>query len=317
MGLMEDSSALTVCLNPTLQKTLVFDSLVTGEVNRADLLRLDASGKGVNAARVLNQLGFKVRHLTQVGGGFAELFTRLCAADGVEVIPSASGADIRFCTTAIDRRRGLATELVEPGNPVDRETEERIRALFLAELPRTNLLIISGSKAPGFSPGLYPWMVEQAGESGCPVILDYRGEDLDASLPYGPSFVKINREEMIETFGGEADEIFADLYRRRGTRLIVTDGGGLVRYWNGRAVATRIPPAIRPINPIGSGDAFTAGMAAALLSSGADPAPGRRVDAGMPESLLDAMVEEGIRCGAENAARLKPGDILSPPGYGE
>jgi fructose-1-phosphate kinase PfkB-like protein len=317
MGLMKDSSALAVCLNPTLQKTLVFDSLATGEVNRADLLRLDASGKGVNAARVLNQLGFKVRHLTQVGGGFAELFSRLCAADGVEVIPAASGADIRFCTTAIDRRRGLATELVEPGNPVDRETEERIRALFLAELPRTNLLIISGSKAPGFSPGLYPWMVEQAGESGCPVILDYRGEDLKDSLPYGPSFVKINREEMIETFGGETDEIFADLYRRGGTRLIVTDGGGPVRYWNGRAVATRIPPAIKPINPIGSGDAFTAGIAAALLGSGAESAPGRRVDAGMPESLLDAMVEEGIRCGSENAARLKPGDILSPPGYGE
>jgi sugar/nucleoside kinase (ribokinase family) len=90
---------------------------------------------------------------------------------------------------------------------------------------------------------------------------------------------------MIETFGGETDEIFADLYRRRGTRLIVTDGGGPVRYWNGHAVATRIPPAIKPINPIGSGDAFTAGIGRgpAGFRRGSRPGPaGRCGDARIP-----------------------------------
>jgi len=50
---------LTICLNPTLQKTLCFSSVVPGTVNRTGVHRLDVSGKGINVTRVLTQLGKK------------------------------------------------------------------------------------------------------------------------------------------------------------------------------------------------------------------------------------------------------------------
>ena len=47
---------LCICLSSTLQRTINFDSLRLEQVNRSKYYRLDASGKAVNSARVLNQL---------------------------------------------------------------------------------------------------------------------------------------------------------------------------------------------------------------------------------------------------------------------
>ncbi|HAP56468.1 MAG TPA: carbohydrate kinase, partial [Sphaerochaeta sp.] len=59
---------LTVCLNPTFQNTLRFASFKIGEVNRASEHYLDASGKGMNTARIVSQLGEQSMLLTHLGG---------------------------------------------------------------------------------------------------------------------------------------------------------------------------------------------------------------------------------------------------------
>jgi len=76
---MKDKSKprfLVVCLNPTIQKTLVFKSLKLDAVNRAAEVRTDASGKGVNVARVLTQCGYPATHLTHAGGPNKDWFCR-------------------------------------------------------------------------------------------------------------------------------------------------------------------------------------------------------------------------------------------------
>lgn len=42
---------------PAMQRTLPFESLAVGDVNRAQKLYVTASGKVVNAARTVNTLG--------------------------------------------------------------------------------------------------------------------------------------------------------------------------------------------------------------------------------------------------------------------
>lgn len=50
------SSIVTLCLSAGIQKTISFDSLKTGAVNRSRSYIYDAAGKAVNSARVLTQL---------------------------------------------------------------------------------------------------------------------------------------------------------------------------------------------------------------------------------------------------------------------
>lgn len=71
-------------------------------MNRANIARTDASGKGVNVARVLSQLGAHAVHLTHAGGPNRDWFLSLCAADGLSVEWADSGSEVRICTTVID-----------------------------------------------------------------------------------------------------------------------------------------------------------------------------------------------------------------------
>ena len=303
---MKKSSFLAVCMNPTLQKTLVFSSLVHDSVNRTGEYRLDASGKGVNVCRVLSQLGKEACHLTQLGGVLRPLFLELCDRDGIKVEWVESASPIRFCYTIIDKEQKTVTELVEESEKAGEGTGERLFESFTKLIPGYSVLVISGTKANGFSDDLIPEMVHKAHDQGCQVILDVRGQDLIKSLPFGPDLVKPNLYEFISTFEPEllsekntgivkkrVGKIWAELYEKHPCALVLTRGSEPLWYAEKGELAEFAFKGVEPLNTTGSGDAFSAGLAAAL-EEGA--------------SLVDA-VAEGARCGALNAALLKPGVI--------
>ena len=48
---------ISICLSPGLQRSVIIDNLIPGEVNRLDSVVVDVAGKGVNVCRVLQRLG--------------------------------------------------------------------------------------------------------------------------------------------------------------------------------------------------------------------------------------------------------------------
>jgi 1-phosphofructokinase/tagatose 6-phosphate kinase len=299
-------------MNPTLQKTLRFSALARDKVNRTGNHRLDVSGKGINVSRVLRQLGRPNCHVTQLGGMLRPLFLELCAQDGLAVEWVESGSPIRFCYTLLDDADHSVTELVEESQPVTQGTEERLMAAYTRLVPGYETVIISGTKAAGFSDALVPGMVRHAKEAGCFVILDIRGKDLITSLAYKPDVIKPNLLEFVETFAPDLKpRLFAsdapveeliqepikklclELCRNYQCRIILTRGAQSIWFAEPGSFAEYMLEALQPVNTTGSGDAFTAGLAVAL-SEGAD---------------LRAAVAEGARCGRLNAGLLKVGVI--------
>ena len=190
---------LIVCLNPTIQKTIILNNLKENEVNRSSNFRTDASGKGVNVTRVLTQLKSSAAHLTQSGYG-SEYFLDLIRKDNLHLFTVPNNSPIRTCTTLISKENNSVTEIVEESLPVDNNTENLILKEYQNLLTITNIVIISGSKASGFSETLFPLMVEKAKSAKKTVILDYRGNDLLNSITYKPDIVKINFPEFVSTF---------------------------------------------------------------------------------------------------------------------
>ena len=301
-------SFLTVCLNPTLQKILRFSSIVPGAVNRTEDHRLDSSGKGINVTRVLTQLGKKALHLTQLGGVMRPLFLLLCEQDGLSVEWVESGSEIRFCYTILAENNGNITELIENAKPVCAGTEQRLLEKFDSILCDTSLdlksLIISGTKAAGFSDTLIPVMTRKAKEKGLRVILDIKGKDLIESLRYEPDVVKPNLLEFAETFAPDLitendaakeriKSAAMDAAQKYNSRVILTNGSRKILAADGdKFFEIDIQP-VKAVNTTGCGDAFTAGLAAAL-EDGAN--------------FKDA-IGEGVRCGALNASLVKAGVI--------
>ena len=301
---MGSSSFLTLCLNPTLQKTLSYPKVVRDTVNRTSNHRLDASGKGINVTRVLDQLGKTVVHLTHLGGVNKSLFLELCSQDDLRIRWEDSGSDIRFCYTVLDGSDRSVTELVEEAKPVAAGTEARILGAFRECLPPDGTFIVSGTRAGGYSDALIPGMVKEARERGLRIILDVRGQDLINSLPFKPDILKPNLSEFVGTFfkSPPADEgelrsaVVAkarELSIAHGCAVVMTRGARSVWTVQGEDFREYAFQAVPPVNTIGSGDAFTAGLAAAL-DSGAD---------------LPVAIGEGARCGRLNAQLLRPGVI--------
>ncbi|MGI9256132.1 MAG: 1-phosphofructokinase family hexose kinase [Salinispira sp.] len=306
---------LVVSLNPTLQKTMVFDNFTTGEVNRAVKIRTDASGKGVNITRVLHQLDQDVLHLTHVGGAGTEQFLSLCAQDTLNLQTVAGGTKIRICTTIIDRGRNQTTELIEPGCSVEPSCEQEVLEHFYRLLPSFGTLIVSGSTAPGYHSDLFARMTADARRHNLSVLLDIRGpmlkEVLTGSRKMLPHILKINLQELSETFfpanegtlpehsvNPEILSAAADVMKTLGSRGIVpiiTRGRRAVLSLSEEGnVCASEPQKITAYNTIGCGDAFTAGLVAGLSKK--------------PD--LEQALHTAHDIAARNAAQLKPGTIV-------
>jgi 1-phosphofructokinase family hexose kinase len=299
---------LSVCLNPVVQKTLVLPRLLEDEVNRSCEQYVEASGKGVNVTRVLTQLGERATHLTQAGGSRRDLFLQLVARDGLKVECVDSGSEIRSCYTLLNRERATCTEIIEEAAPVAPETQARVLDAYSRLVAEHQVVIVSGSKAAGFSDDLFPAMVQTAKLRGALVIVDIRGADLVRSLAYQPDVVKPNFAEFVATFlPGKRQAAHAStgpsvaavrdqmrqLSQEYGCQVVLTRGEQPTLFaWEGHVAEAAVEP-IRVVNSIGSGDAFTAGLAS-VLGRGGD--------------LLSA-VQKGQHCGRLNAACLRPGAI--------
>jgi 1-phosphofructokinase/tagatose 6-phosphate kinase len=84
-----------------------------------------------------------------------------------------------------------------------------------------------------------------------------------------------------------------ELCRKYGCRIILTNGSRKIIAADGETFfELKINP-VKAVNTIGCGDAFTAGLAAAIEDG-----------SGFREAI-----NEGCRCGALNAALIKPGVI--------
>ncbi|MDR2941343.1 MAG: PfkB family carbohydrate kinase, partial [Treponema sp.] len=181
---------------------------------------------------------------------------------------------------------------------------------ILAHTQDLNWVIISGTKAAGFSEKVIPVMTRKAKEKGLKVILDIKGKDLTDSLKYEPDIVKPNLFEFAAGFTPELiknNELTAiddtakeqiksavlDMAQKYKCRVILTNGGHkIIAAEKNDFFEVEFQP-VKAVNSTGCGDAFTAGLAAAF-EGGAD---------------FRAAISEGCRCGALNAALVRPGVI--------
>lgn len=267
---------LSVCLNPTFQITMRFPSFSIGEVNRAQEHYLDASGKGMNAARIVSQLGHESLLLTHLGGNRTEEMIGLCRKDGVTPLWADSGSAIRTCVTVLTSEG--TTELVQEPFPVDPACEEPIRNLFSQNIKDCDGVIILGTRAPGYSANLYADFVKEAKTLGKFVLLDLKGEDLERCLPHHPDVVKINLSEAVQTFLGiklaehqdtdglkeTVGEMLGRLYAQYGSTFVLSRGASELWVQNSHFFTVPVEKT-EVVNTIGCGDSLSAALTVQLL----------------------------------------------------
>ncbi|WP_273377592.1 1-phosphofructokinase [Symbiobacterium thermophilum] len=283
---------LTVTLNASVDVACTVPGFAAGKINVARAVERVAGGKGNNVARVLRRLGARVVATGFAGGSAGQFIVRDLERRGVVPAYVEVAGESRSCFAITDPESGTVTELREPGAEVSDEDVARFTAHFTRLLDGADLVAISGSAPPGADAGIYRDLVEAARSRGVRVVLDSSGAPLRAALGARPFLVKPNQAELSEWAGApvrtEAEALdAARRMRETGPEWVLVslgaDGALLVgpdaHGW--RAV----PPAIRAVNTVGSGDSAVAGFTYGLAQ-------------GLPPEEL---VRLAVACGTANA----------------
>jgi tagatose 6-phosphate kinase len=262
---------LCIGTTPAAQRLMVFRKLTLDAVNRAITTLDGAAGKSVNVAKVLKALGEHPVATGFLGGDRGKELRALLEAQGIELDFVTVASRTRQCITIFDTSAGTHTELVEESQPVAEADYEKLMAIIRRRVKGCRAVVMSGTITTGGPADLYLHGTRLAHEAGAISVVDAQGAALIETLNAKPGLVKPNRPELAATAGRELPDETAvmsamrELCERGAQRVVVTAGKEPTLAFDGRSFWRIHAPRIKAMNPIGSGDAFTAGLVWRLL----------------------------------------------------
>ncbi len=327
----EGRAILTVTLNAAVDTTLALrGALAVGASQTAEGVVRLPGGKGVNVARVLHTLGLPVRAIGLSGGSAARVIAEGLAAEDIAAsflpISGASRTNVALVnsTDGADGADGAdgdprVTEINEPGPTVTAAEGERFLAHLDGLLPGAPALVLSGSLPPGLPDDYYARLIERAHAVGVPALLDTSGRALRPGLAAGPLLVKPNETEAAQLTGravrGVDDAVAAAALRAMGAGAVALTLGAMGAVlvtadgaWHGRVAVAG------GVSPVGSGDAFLAGLLAGLVGATTRKEAPDVARALTHEVVVRDALARAVACGAANTLRrgagvLDAGDV--------
>jgi 1-phosphofructokinase len=261
--------AVTVTLNPAIDRTLTIPDFTAGRVHRVRGEQSRAGGKGVNVAAALAAAGHRVAATGFLGRDNAAIFEELFGARGIADQFVRLDGPTRTGIKIHDPARQETTDLNFPGLAPTAEELDQLRAR-LATLD-ARWFVLAGSLPPGVDAGIYRELIVTLRNRGARVLLDTSGPALAAGLEAEPQVAKPNLAELEELSGRAlADEAAVmDAGRewlRRGVELLVISRGESGALFLGPQGGVRaVPPRIKIGSAVGAGDALVAGIISAQL----------------------------------------------------
>jgi 1-phosphofructokinase family hexose kinase len=276
--------------NPSVDRLFATSALLPGAIHRPDAATADAGGKGLNAARAAHVLGADVRAVALVAGHAGRWIADRLAADGVPADLIWGAGETRTCLSVATG--GALTEFYEHGDAPGDDVWAVFAARVAAVAGRAAWVALCGSLPPGVDASEAARLVAAARAAGARVAVDHSGAALDAAVDAGPDLVKVNAAEAQE-LTGEADPLAAAIALRarlgaaerppdtpRRVAGVATDPAGaahpVVAVTLGERGALLLADKeqlwgaleVRAPYPVGSGDAFLAGLLAAAQPPG-------------------------------------------------
>ncbi|MDO8587342.1 MAG: 1-phosphofructokinase [Armatimonadota bacterium] len=264
----------TVTLNPALDKTVYVDKLLPHDANRIIKIESDAGGKGINASRVLKELGSETVALGLIGGPTGSFIEHVLQNEGVR---TDFVRIIRHTRTniAVQNADGSPpTMLNEPGPQCTADALRKLKAKVRETARKSYAVIFGGSVVPGAPKDIYHDLIHIAHAEGALSVLDADGAPLVEGCAAAPFMIKPNIDEAGRLVGAklqsEAEIVnAARALCDRGVRLVVVSMGkyGAIAAMDGEC-RRATPPRVEVISTIGSGDSMVAGIMHILCKKG-------------------------------------------------
>ena len=264
---------LSLCLNPSIDKSIYVDHLIRGHTNRSLREVQKPGGKGINCAGVLAGLGVNVTVASFISAEDETQVDSVLKGWGSSLKAVHVGERLRVNLKLIDKSRGEVTEINAPGPQVDKDQLKQMSAIVKEITSDCEWVLLSGSMPPGCPDNYYQSLmrlIRQVSPS-CLIALDAPGEPFRFGLHERPDLVKPNLEELSFYLGyavqnvSEAFEGAKKLLDERAGSVIVSMGdiGALLSTKNLQAFAPALKLPI--VSTVGAGDAMLSAYVAGLV----------------------------------------------------
>ncbi len=292
---------LTVTLNPSLDEWVYLPVLQLGDLNRAIRFVRYPGGKGINVARVVQELQERTLAVALAGGSDGKILSHLLTTQ--YQIPH------RFVTVAGSTRNNYqiqtaspraVTQINCPGPVTSRTSLHKLTRLLMRLGRRASCVVLSGSLPSGAPATMYRRMLTRLRLLRVPTVLDTSGPALRDGLLARPWLIKPNRQEAEELLGrrlrgvAQVASAATQLVKRGPSVVIVSLGpeGAVLASGEQGQVLWAKPPRVPVDSPVGAGDSLIAGFVVGYQVT----------------HLLHEALRLGVACGA--ACAMTPGTEL-------
>ena len=264
---------LCVAGNPAVDKLFEIDAISVGGIHRPTELVSRPGGKGLNVACTAGRLGAEVTAAGLLGGHAGRWIQEALAAEPVDGRFVWTSAETRSSLSVADQRTHQLTEFYEESPTITPGDWDKLVAVVGRLIRQARWMTVSGTLPPGAPVDAYRPMIRAALLAGIPVALDAHGSTLTEVLRECPTLVKINASEAAEVVGTAVDDHHSALHACVVIRDMIGGNGHAVGVTLGERGAVIIDPSgdahlltldVVGAYPVGSGDAFLAGLVVAL-----------------------------------------------------
>ena len=237
-----------------------------GEVNTVETLGLFPAGKGINVAKVLNDLGVEVAVGGFLGednqGDFEHMFRVTGLQDKFQRVTGKTRINVKITETEAD-----VTDLNFLGYQISAEDWQKFVADSLDYCKEFDIVAVCGSLPRGVTPELFADWLLQLHQAGVKVVLDSSNAALTAGLKANPWLVKPNHREL-ESWVGHSLPTLNDIIvaakklKAQGIANVIVSMGANGSLWlSDNAVVQAQPPKCENVvSTVGAGDSMVAGL---------------------------------------------------------
>ena len=294
---MKHYSIVTLTINPSLDKSTHFPTLIAEQKMRCEAPRYDAGGGGVNVSKAIARLGGDSHCVFTAGGSTGEKLKELIQQEGIDNSPIPVQHWTRENFIAFENSSQKQYRFGFPGNAFSEDEQQRIIAT-IAELD-SDYLVLSGSLNEGLSTDFYQIIAQNAKKKGIKVIVDTSGEALQKVIDTGVYLIKPNIGELAKLLGverlelPEVEQAARQLIAKGGAEIVVVSLGPLGALLVSKEESFNVAaPEVEKKSTVGAGDSMVGGMVWALAQN----------------KSLKEVIQIGVCCGS--AATMNEGTQL-------
>ena len=264
---------ITVTLNPAMDRTLTIDNFDIGKVNRANTVRYDVGGKGINVSKVLKNFGIESICMGFLGGIWEEAIKKELKCRNIKEAFISIKGSTRTNTKIVDNINKVYTDINEPGPIISQYELDSFIKQFEEHCNFGDIVVLSGGVSSSIPENIYGVLTKIAKRKGTIVILDAEDVLLQEGIKEKPDIIKPNDHEIAKLFGIDSsnseqiNEAVKQL-RNKGIKKVMVslgENGATYTTEKGNYYIKGLRVSVR--STVGAGDSMVAAIVYSILNN--------------------------------------------------